>query len=106
MELKILRKMALGCAGILLVSLAVAGGAAAQEASGKIVGTVTDQQGGVIPGATATVTNVATQVNVAAVTGSHGFYRASDYGLGVRHYSVRPADDFLAGAGTASGRRW
>ena len=50
--------------GTLLVILALisAGPAAAQNTSGAISGTITDTQGGVLPGVTLTVTNADTGV--------------------------------------------
>src|SRR5439155_19098328 len=48
--------------------------APAQDATGKIVGVVKDQQGAVIPGATVTATNVATQSSRQAVTNSEGSF--------------------------------
>ena len=47
---------------------------AVAQAVGAIVGTVTDPSGAVMPGATVTATNEATQVSQATVTGSAGTY--------------------------------
>jgi hypothetical protein len=46
-----------------------------QEATGKILGTVTDQQGAVIAGAKITVTNLATRVSSETVTNKDGDYQ-------------------------------
>ena len=48
--------------------------AAAQFDRGQISGTVKDAQGGVVPGATVTVTNTQTQITQNTVTDSSGFY--------------------------------
>ena len=45
---------------------------------GAIQGTITDQQGAVVPGATVVVTNVDTNVKVTLTTNSTGFYSASE----------------------------
>jgi len=50
--------------------------AAAQFNTGSITGTVTDQSGGVIPGATVTVTNTGTNVARTSVTDAGGRYDA------------------------------
>ncbi len=50
------------------------GMARAQEATGKIVGTVFDQQAAVIPGAQVTVTNTATGVTSTGVTNKEGYF--------------------------------
>jgi len=49
--------------------------ASAQEATGRIFGTVYDQQGAVIAGTQITVTNVATQVNRTAKTDQQGYFQ-------------------------------
>jgi len=46
--------------------------AIAQEATGRVIGTVTDQKGAVVAGATVTVTNVDTKVSRTATTDSDG----------------------------------
>ena len=57
---------------VALVTLGVAGSAAAQEARGTITGTVRDASKGVVPGASVTLTNVAmgTAVTVTSRTGA------------------------------------
>jgi hypothetical protein len=47
----------------------------AQTATGRIVGTVTDPTGAVIPGATITATNVETMVTDTAITNERGVYQ-------------------------------
>jgi hypothetical protein len=56
--------------------------ALSQEATGRIEGTVTDQQGAVIVGAKVTVTNIATQVSREAVTDKEGNYQVRELPLG------------------------
>jgi hypothetical protein len=56
--------------------------ARAQQATAKIVGTVTDQQGAVIPGARITVTNVATNVSQEVTSDKGGFYQVLDLPIG------------------------
>ena len=58
-----------------ILALVCAGPAAAQNTSGAIAGTITDTQGGVLPGVTLTVTNAETGVARAAVTEGDGRYR-------------------------------
>ncbi len=59
---------------VALIVLVAPGAAWAQEATGKIVGTITDPTGGLIPGAKVTVTNVATDVSRQTRTDKEGFY--------------------------------
>jgi Carboxypeptidase regulatory-like domain len=54
----------------------------AQQATAKIVGTVSDQQGAVVPGAKITVTNVATNVANVTTSGKDGFYQVLDLPIG------------------------
>jgi hypothetical protein len=55
----------------------------------SLSGTVEDTSGAVIPNATVTLTNLATQVQKTTTTGGSGFYRFSDLAGG--HYSVTVA---------------
>src|SRR5262245_12546464 len=50
--------------------------AAAQEARGTITGTVRDTSGGVIPGATVTITNKDMGTTISIVTNEVGFFQA------------------------------
>lgn len=59
---------------ILVVSFAYAGAASAQIDTGFIVGTVRDQSGAVVPGATVTATQDATGVPTTTVTSGSGQY--------------------------------
>jgi hypothetical protein len=68
----------------LILSLTVATSAAAQSTAinGTIEGTVRDDQGGVLPGVTVTVSNVDTGDQRVVVTNESGFYRAPLLSLG------------------------
>jgi hypothetical protein len=57
-----------------LVCLLAAGGAAAQTIRSTLTGTVTDANGGVIPGATVTARNVATNISTDTTTNQVGAY--------------------------------
>jgi len=78
-----------------VLALVLASGAAwAQEATGKIVGTVTDPKGGVIPGAKVTVTNIATDVRQETVTDKDGYFQVlslpiGNYRVTVEHEGFR-----------------
>jgi outer membrane receptor protein involved in Fe transport len=54
----------------------------AQSARARIVGTVRDQQGAVVPGAVVTVTNVATDVTTNTTTNKDGYYQALELPIG------------------------
>ena len=71
--------------GILALLLG-ASGATAQIATGSIVGTVTDNTGGVLPGITVTATQEETGVALTAVTNTVGQYAFSN--LKVGRYAV------------------
>jgi hypothetical protein len=74
---------------LLAVGLGVGlcGPATAQEITGSIVGTVTDAKGGVVAGASITITNTDRQVVVRRLkTDDHGMYAAPLLPIG--HYSV------------------
>jgi hypothetical protein len=72
-------------AGLLLTYLAAP--AAGQTTFGSITGTVTDQSGAVVPGATVTVTNEGTGIQRKVTTTGSGVYVVPD--LGVGSYRVR-----------------
>lgn len=68
---------------VLSLALIFANGPAwAQEASGKVLGTITDPRGGVIPGVKVTVTNTATQVSRDTTTDQDGFYQVISLPIG------------------------
>ena len=56
--------------------------AAAQQATGKIVGTITDPQGAVMPGVTVTATNTATQLQTRTATDKDGYYQLLNLPVG------------------------
>lgn len=58
----------------------------AQDATGRVVGTITDRSGAVIPNAHVVVTNVDTHVARETVTNSSGFYQVLSVPIG--NYSV------------------
>src|SRR5947208_82171 len=61
---------------------------AAQDATGKLVGTITDPQGAVIPGAKVTVTNTATGITRESTTGSDGTYLVNAVPIGTYTVTV------------------
>ena len=67
---------------LLSAVLSVSVGANAQQATAKIVGTVTDPQGAVVPGVKITVTNPATNVSVETTSDNGGFYQALNLPIG------------------------
>lgn len=71
-------KLALLCLALLLM----AAPALHAQFSGALQGTVTDPTGAVIPGATVTLTNQATQAQHKATTGDSGFYNFRELGPG------------------------
>ncbi|MFY9979662.1 MAG: carboxypeptidase regulatory-like domain-containing protein [Candidatus Sulfotelmatobacter sp.] len=62
-------------AGTLFVMLLLAANCPAQEATARIVGTVSDSSGAVIPGAHVAVSNGATRVHREATTNNDGYYQ-------------------------------
>lgn len=69
------------CISLLLLVLSAP--LAAQQATGKILGTITDPQGAVLPGVAVAVTNTATQVTSNTITDKDGFYQVLDLPIGV-----------------------
>lgn len=72
---------------LLLILLFLPWTAVAQQATAKIVGTVTDPQGAVLPGVKVTVTNTATDLKTDTVTDRDGFFQVLNLPIGV--YQVR-----------------
>ena len=66
----------------LLVLLFLVTTASAQEATGRIVGTISDSSGAVLPGVQVTVTNTATQVSRHISTNDQGYYQALALAIG------------------------
>ena len=63
----------------------------AQQATGKIVGTVTDAQGGVMPNVKVTATNQATHVRTSSVANREGFYQIINLPIG--EYRITAAEE-------------
>ena len=61
--------------------------ASAQVTTAIILGTVSDETGGVLPGVTATLTNTDTGITRTVITGDEGTYRAPNLTLG--NYEVQ-----------------
>ncbi len=70
----------------LLISLVSSIQAVAQNATGRIIGTVSDEQGAAVPGAKVVVTNTDTNVRWETVTGTDGAYQVLNVPIG--NYSV------------------
>ncbi|HXW93713.1 MAG TPA: TonB-dependent receptor [Terriglobales bacterium] len=71
--------------------------ASAQQATARILGTVTDPQGAVVSGVKVTVANTATNVAYETITDSAGFYQALNLPIGTyrvvaRHEGFRPLE--------------
>lgn len=66
--------------------LLAAHAANAQDTTGRVVGTVTDQQGAAVPGAKVTVTNTATSITSATTTKEDGTFEVLNLPIG--RYSV------------------
>src|ERR1700674_2887004 len=62
--------------------LGLQSGSMAQEASGRIIGTVADEKGALIPGATVTITNVETQISREATTDKDGNFEVTSLRIG------------------------
>jgi outer membrane receptor protein involved in Fe transport len=84
----------IGLLGLLLAVLALPLLAQSQVAGGEIVGTVTDETGGVLPGVTVTIRNQATGVSRDTQTDERGRYRAPLLPVGT--YEVSAALDGFA----------
>jgi len=66
----------------LLISLVSSIQAVAQNATGRIIGTVSDEQGAAVPGAKVVVTNTDTNVHWETVTGADGAYQVLNVPIG------------------------
>ena len=69
-------------AAVVLCMALLAADATAQQATARIVGTVTDQQGAVVPGVKVAVTNTATNVSTETTTDKGGFYQVLNLPIG------------------------
>jgi len=70
------------CLLLALVALVVPSKVAAQTSVGRVSGTVTDASGAVVPGASVTVTNAATNLVRTATTDADGFYTVTNLPVG------------------------
>src|SRR5262245_52466766 len=61
-------------AAVIALSVCAAAPAIAQQDAATLLGEVTDSSGAVVPGATVTVTNVATGISLTTVTNERGIY--------------------------------
>src|ERR671939_535046 len=96
-----MRKRLLPLVAVLACVFAFTAPAWAQTINGNIVGTVTDEQGAAVPGATVTVTNVATGAERTGTTNEEGLYRVA--GLPVGNYSVKIEKTGFAGVTSTVG---
>lgn len=76
-------------AALLCLTVLHAREATAQQATAKIVGTVIDQQGAIIPGVEITVTNTATNVSQSTTSDKDGYYQVLDLPIGIYHVVAR-----------------
>src|SRR5688572_28968583 len=68
------RAMRLRVLALLMTGALMAGTAAAQTETGRVSGTVTDDQGGVLPGSTVTLKNVGAGTTRSTVTDTNGSF--------------------------------
>lgn len=78
----------LGRSAVLLLLAVMAGPAFAQSTTGTILGTVRDEQGGVVPGATVTVRNTDTNLLRTAISDTDGKYRMPNLPVGSYEVTV------------------
>ncbi len=90
---KLFKTAGLGLA--LLLTLSLTGSLHAQTSLGQIAGNVVDATGGVLPGATITITNVGTQAVRTITTDNSGFYTATNLPIG--NYSITAAKSGFRG---------
>jgi len=83
------KQLLLTAAVVLSITLLLAGEATAQQATAKIVGTITDPQGAVVPDVQVTVTNAATNVRTETTTDKDGFYQVLNLPIGVYRITAR-----------------
>jgi hypothetical protein len=66
----------------------LAGSVHAQDATGRVIGSVTDPQGAVVPDAKVTVTNTGTQISNTTVTDGNGHFEVLNLPIGTYHVTV------------------
>src|SRR5436309_12079318 len=71
MSFRLFRRLAVSLLGLTLAAVPVA----AQDFRGSIAGTAVDSSGGVLPGATVTITNADTGVSQTVLTDTNGAYQ-------------------------------
>jgi hypothetical protein len=76
------RALILTAAAVLCMAILLAGDATAQQATAKILGTITDQQGLVMGDVKVTVTSPATNVSAETTTDKTGFYQVLNLPIG------------------------
>lgn len=69
-------------AALLSIAVLMTTHANAQQATAQILGTVTDQQGAVVPGVKIIVTNASTNVSTETTSDKNGFYQVLDLPIG------------------------
>ena len=96
---------------VVLLSLSGAGIAHAQSSMGTVVGTVTDPSGGVIPGASVTLTSMDTAIAATRVTNDNGYFtfinvRPGNYELTVElsGFSTAKVRPFAVGVNETTAR--
>ena len=67
----------------LCVLLAMQAPASSQEATGKIIGTITDQQGAVVPGTKVTIRNTAATITRETTTNDDGYFEVTALPIGI-----------------------
>src|ERR1700683_2228189 len=80
-----------GCVCILGLLFLLGGPVSAQDATGRVVGSVADQQGAAVPGAKVTVTNSATRQSSTTTTREDGSFEVLNLPIGL--YSVAVEHD-------------
>lgn len=76
------RRFVSGCAAFIAICFVLAGSVAAQGTLGRLVGTVLDSSGGVLPGATATLSSEATGFKATEVANAQGGFTFAQLPIG------------------------
>lgn len=82
-------EMVLSAVVVLCIALLMTTDTTAQQATARVLGTVTDQSRAVVPGVNVTVTNTATNVSSEATTDSTGFYQVLNLPIGTYRVVAR-----------------
>jgi Carboxypeptidase regulatory-like domain/TonB dependent receptor/TonB-dependent Receptor Plug Domain len=77
-----------GCVCVFGFALFAARPTSAQDATGRVIGTVTDQQGAAVPGAKVTVTNTATRISSTTTTRADGSFEVLNLAIGLYNVTV------------------